>query len=168
MIIDLDLPTGAVLSDDGRYRYLLWRNEWHLSTRGLLGFVMLNPSTADARTDDPTIRRCLGFARRLEYGGILVANVFAWRATDPRNLPRSTDEAFGPDNAISLAMVAEVCPVVVAAWGAHPRASDLAQRVLGIVGPLYCLGTTKSGAPRHPLYIRRDAVLSPWPGEVTP
>jgi hypothetical protein len=157
---DLTAPSGAVLSDDGVYRYLLWRR-W--SPGDLLGFVMLNPSTADASADDPTIRRCIGFARHLGYGGILVGNVFAWRATDPRNLPASTDDAFGPDNAEALGVLAGACSCIIAAWGAHKRAGDLAQRVLGIIGSIDCLGTTKSGAPRHPLYLPASARPMPWP-----
>lgn len=161
---DITTPSGAILSDDGVYRYLLWRR-W--SPGDLLGFVMLNPSTADASVDDPTIRRCMGFARDLGYGGILVVNVFAFRATDPRSLPASTDEAFGgPENAAALALVSGACPVVIAAWGAHKRAGDLAQRVRGIVGDMHCLGVTKDGAPRHPLYLPAAARPVPWP--VTP
>ncbi|MEO8632426.1 MAG: DUF1643 domain-containing protein, partial [Chloroflexota bacterium] len=110
------MSTGAVFSGDRRYRYRLWRR-WELS-RPLIAFCMLNPSTADERSDDPTIRRCIGFARDWGYGGVEIVNVFALRATDPRELRRLRDPV-GPRNDSYVLDAAERAASVVIAWGAH-------------------------------------------------
>lgn len=147
---DTNTPSGAALSDDAVFRYLLWRR-W--GPGDLLGFVMLNPSTADASVDDPTIRRCMGFARRLDFDGILVANRFAFRATDPRDLPPNALLAVGPENEAALDLVHARCRMVIAAWGAHPMVT----RLPADTRPYWCLGRTTSGAPRHPLYMPNDS-----------
>lgn len=119
---------------------------------------MLNPSTADARRDDPTVRRCIGFARDWGYGGIEVVNIFALRATDPREL-RSARDPIGPRNDAFILRAAAGSPVVVA-WGIHGALGDrgvLALKLFGARSRLLALGRTRSGAPRHPLYLRRDA-----------
>ena len=148
---------GAVFSRDGRYRYRLWRR-WKRSLP-VVAFVMLNPSTADAQRDDPTIRRCIGFARRWGYGGIEVVNLFALRATQPRALQLAADPV-GPRNAEHLARAARRAAAVVAAWGADPavgvRGAEIERR---LSRRLRCLGVTRSGAPRHPLYARGAANL---------
>ena len=150
---------GAVFSRDGRYRYRLWRR-WKRSLP-VVAFVMLNPSTADAQRDDPTIRRCIGFARRWGCGGIEVVNLFALRATDPRRL-RYTRDPVGPENVAHLARAAGRASLVVAAWGADPavgtRGTELARR---LSRRLRCLGVTRAGAPRHPLYLRSSARAVP-------
>ena len=110
---------GATFSADRRYRYRLWR-EWDRS-RAVVAFVMLNPSTADASRDDPTIRRCIGFARAWGFGGVEVANLFALRATDPRHL-RGVPDPVGPRNARSLKLALAHASLVVVAWGADPFA----------------------------------------------
>lgn len=151
----------AAISPCGRYRYSLHRT-WDYEASRLV-FCMLNPSTADADVDDPTIRRCIGFARREGYGGIAVVNLFAWRATDPSALPMLDAEKAGPDNTHHVKLTVTGRPVVVA-WGANAAAHPfvvlpfmdlLREHASGI----YCLGTTRSGAPRHPLYVRADAPL---------
>lgn len=147
---------GAAFSRDGRYRYRLWRR-WDRS-RPAIAFCMLNPSTADARRDDPTIRRCIGFARRWGYGGVEVVNIFALRATDPRVL-RSARDPIGPRNDAFMLRAAERSPVVIA-WGVHGTLRGRGATALRLFGPrtrLLVLGRTRSGAPRHPLYLRRDA-----------
>lgn len=165
---------GAKLSSNGVYRYALWRKWSHWEP--LATFVMLNPSTADASIDDPTIRKCMGFARRWGAGGIWVVNLFAYRATDPRGL-LSAGDPIGPHNDgwVKTAFQDIDCtPLVVAAWGACGGAANqrlLAPRVswfrslardLGV--PLQCLGTTRTGAPRHPLMLAYDTPLRPWEG----
>src|SRR3954468_18218250 len=109
---------GAILSDDGLYRYRLWRIWDDLAP--VMVWVMLNPSTADADVDDPTIRKCIGFAKRHRHGGIILANLFAWRTTDPRELPRAADPV-GPanDEHIRWACRAPLLATVVAGWGSH-------------------------------------------------
>lgn len=149
---------GAVLSDCGRYRYRLWRL-WNADAPVMV-WVMLNPSTADADTDDPTIRKCIGFAKAHGYGGIIVVNLFAWRATDPKELPKVADPV-GPDNDehILWACRAPLIATVVAGWGAdkfaRARASRVRVLIHGATGRrLQCFRKSeKTGAPWHPLYL---------------
>jgi hypothetical protein len=164
--LTFDGGAGAVVSDDGRYRYALTRT-WRPDAP-LLTFVMLNPSTADAYADDPTIRRCIGFARREGAAGIRVANLFAYRATSPAALVGPVDAAaddprVGPLNDRYLGTLPYFERIVVA-WGAF-HAPERVAHVVRLLQPraLWCLGVTASGAPRHPLYVRADAPLVPWP-----
>jgi hypothetical protein len=162
-VTDLFTIAGAVISGCERYRYLLTRT-WDPALRPA-GFIMLNPSTADATLDDPTIRRCVGFAQSWGAGGIWVANLFGLRATDPRALYKAADPV-GPDNDAHVRRVAEQCRPVVAAWGVHGchLGRDLAvAKILAAVGvPVMCLGVTKAGRPRHPLYLPADSPLVPF------
>lgn len=126
---------------------------------------MLNPSTADARTDDPTIRRCMDFARRWGYAQLRVVNLFALRATDPRALGRvrPAGRAVGPRNDTVLRREVRKADTVVAAWGAHGTLHDRAARVRALLPEArwLCLGTTKAGQPRHPLRLHRETALRP-------
>ncbi|MEQ1760459.1 MAG: DUF1643 domain-containing protein [Vicinamibacterales bacterium] len=158
----MDRERGAVISADGRYRYKLWRR-WDDSARTML-WVLLNPSTADANSDDPTLRRCVGFAKQHGYSGIVIVNLFAYRATDPREL-RHADDPVGPDND---AHIATACgqpgvDVVVAGWGAHALARPRAAHVRNVVdahrGTMRCFAKSKDGHPRHPLYVPYSAQL---------
>ena len=162
---DLLVRAYATISEDGLYRYRLERF-W--SGEHALPFVMLNPSTADAETDDPTIRRCIGFARRERAGGIIVANLFGLRATNPRSLSVAKDP-FGPENAINLDCIAGFAfrsgMPIVAAWGGGSirSASIKAMTIFKRNGcRVVCLGKTKHGFPRHPLYVRADQPLEPF------
>jgi hypothetical protein len=149
----------ARFSRDGRHRLLLGRL-WD-DALPTVAFVGLNPSTADATTDDATIRRCIGFARSWGFGSLLVANLYTFCATDPRDLEAWGDRlAFGADHALRDA--ANEAALVIEAWGAHPlalRRADHVQRILEERADVGFLGLTKSGAPRHPLYV---------PGETLP
>ena len=149
--------SGAVVSDCGKYRYRLTRR-W--SDGPTLTFVMLNPSTADADFDDPTIRRCVNFAKREGCGGLLVVNLFAFRATDPKNLPTGEDR-FGPLNHQYMDAAIRVTDgPVIAAWGLG--GADAGAAVIERYGDaMSCLGKTKDGHPRHPLYVKKDAPLAP-------
>ncbi len=150
---------GAVLSRCGRYRYRLHRS-W-LMGEGTVLFIMLNPSTADAELDDPTIRRCIGFARRWGFQELVVANLFAWRATDPRELKRASDPV-GPENDEHLIALSGDADAVIAAWGVHGGYKNrnwVVRRLLR--GTVEHLGLTKQGHPRHPLYLRADAAREP-------
>lgn len=152
----------AVISPCGRYRYVLTRT-WDEELTTLV-FCMLNPSTADADKDDPTIRRCIGFAKREGCGGIAVVNLFAWRATDPDKLPILDSEKSGPENEAHVASTVTGRRVVVA-YGAHSSAHPFVVHpfldlLRANAAGVYCLGTTKSGAPRHPLYVRGDTPLA--------
>ena len=162
---NLFAKAGAIISDCGLYRYLLTR-EWDREAPPAL-FVMLNPSTADATRDDPTVRRCVGFARAWGCGGLRVANLFAFRSASPGALHDAADPV-GPDNDRHLREAAAGAKVVVAAWGVMGALRDRE----GIVGDLLreagvsvrCLGTTKGGHPRHPLYVPAAQPLVPLEG----
>lgn len=155
----------ASISKSGIYRYSLTRI-WD-STVNALGVVMLNPSTADASKDDPTIRRCIGFAKRDGYGGIHVCNLFAYRATKPADLMRATGRV-GSHNDHALDTMFMLRPTVLCAWGAQ---AGIEQRVAEFMARystypmsrMVCLGTTKSGAPRHPLYVHGQQPLVAYP-----
>jgi hypothetical protein len=151
---------GAVFSPCYRYRYVLTR-EWDGGTR-TVNFIMLNPSTADALTDDPTIRRCIGFARQWGYRTLTVTNLYGLRATDPRELQRAEDP-IGPDNHNTLIAQAGMADLVVCAWGSHGFArGEVVRMELGNYAPLHHLGVTKAGAPRHPLYLAASTPLTPY------
>ncbi len=144
---------GAEFSDCGRYRYKLWRT-WD-DARLPVMFIMLNPATADATRNDPTIRRCIGFARDWGYGGVRVGNLFAWRTPYPAEL-RTVANPIGEKNDGALREMAGGSALVVAAWGVHGQWRDRAQAFRQTFSrPLHALGITKSGEPAHPLRLRR-------------
>jgi hypothetical protein len=146
------------------YRYDLTRI-WEASDEPrFINFVMLNPSTADASEDDPTIRRCITYARRWGYGGLAVTNLFALRATDPRALLTDPDPV-GPENDVYLGYWAVTASLVVCAWGSHAMAARRAVAVLDLLRSAgatpHALKLTGSGMPGHPLYLRADALPLP-------
>lgn len=139
---------GASFSRCRRYRYALWR---HWSTDKHVLFVMLNPATADAERNDPTIRRCIGFAKAWGFGGLTVANLFAWRTVSPAALKRA-DEPVGARNDRWLTRLIDDADLVVAAWGNHGAYLARSTRVRGRFTGWCHLGINKTGEPRHPLY----------------
>jgi hypothetical protein len=143
----------ATMSDDGIYRYDLTR-VWDRA-KNRLCFVMLNPSTADSMVDDPTIRRCGGFAHSWGYGSIVVVNLFALRVTRPIHLNDHPDPV-GPLNDDVAGFWIRRLPVI-AAWGAHKKTVErvewFGEQIALNDHPVRCLGTTKDGHPRHPLYV---------------
>lgn len=156
---------SARISACGRYRYQLSRRlVENPAERSPVLFVMLNPSTADADQDDPTIRRCLGFARDWGHTDLVVGNLYALRATNPKALRADYRAAIGPDNDRWLRRLLTVATTVVCAWGVHARPDRVARfQALAAGRPLFCLGTTKGGQPRHPLYVGGDTALEAWP-----
>lgn len=160
----------AVISTDGLYRYALWRSfepaqldgtDLVVPT-GTVLFVMLNPSTATGREDDPTVKRCMNFASDWGYRRLAVANLYAGRATKPELLNDIPDPV-GPFNDEWLRALAASADVVVAAWGATPAPNKgRAEHVLGILGDCYALGVTKDDHPKHPLYVKGDTELVPY------
>lgn len=151
--------SGAVIVGD--YRYTLWRT-WEQDRPRIL-FILLNPSRADAQLDDPTLRRCIGFARAYGYGSVELVNTFAYRATSPRVLTQVADPV-GPENDQHISQAAGRAQRIVVAWGALGCLLGRDQAVLSLLeAPAWCLGLTASNAPRHPLYMRRDAPLVPYP-----
>lgn len=155
----------ARISACGQYRYTLSRGSRLLHPMcGPAVFCMLNPSTADATLDDPTIRRCRGFADSWDCAGIIVVNLYALRSTDPSQLWRH-DDAVGSENDEWLANVALHHKSICCAWGtnAKPERVRKAVEIFRDCGAtLMCLGTTKDGHPRHPLYVRADAKAIEW------
>jgi hypothetical protein len=119
--------------------------------------VGLNPSTADEVRNDPTVARCVNYARRWGLGGLIMMNAFAVRGTNPRVL-REVPDPVGPDNDFWLSRMAREASLIVAAWGNHGLWLERQTKVLSLIDrEVYCLGVTKQGAPRHPLYLRKDA-----------
>lgn len=156
--------SGAILSSFGNYRYRLWRGGM-----SRMFFVMLNPSTADATVDDPTIRRCLRFAAREGCDGIEVVNLYAFRSSSPKTMFEAPDP-IGPENDRHLADAARRAALagerIVCAWGRHaPR--DRVETVLAILRKhnpnLWCLGKNLNGSPKHPLYVCGATPLKEYP-----
>lgn len=143
----------AVISKDGLYRYQLHR-EWDADLPAIL-FVMLNPSTADGSSDDPTIRRVINFAKSWGYGGLYVANLFAFRSTDPKGL-RSASDPVGPENTDFVRELVSKTDRVVYAWG-NGRVEP--EWLRSLVRTPYCIETGKGGVPKHPLFMRKDSSL---------
>ncbi len=154
---------GATISECRKYRYRLWRL-WD-ETLPTCCFVMLNPSTADHLQDDPTIRRCIGFAKRFGCGRLDVVNLFAFRATNPRELLEVADP-IGEGNSDAIADATRFAEIIVAAWGVN---GTMQAKIITSTlrdcrqGRVKCLGKTKHGHPRHPLYLSKGAQLEPYP-----
>lgn len=158
--------TDATFSSCGRYRYQLDRR-WSESGARLC-WVMLNPSTADHRLDDPTVRRCIAFSKSWGFGAVYVVNLFAWRSTDPRLLPPGR-EAIGDDCDHYIRTSMELSSMVVCAWGtasaAPPEVRDLLRERSCAISDLAklsgrtleAISVTKDGVPGHPLYLRGDS-----------
>jgi len=158
-----DAPSTAVYSDCERYRYALTRT-WEPTGRRAL-FVMLNPSTATEVQNDPTVERCERRARTLGFGAFRVTNIFAWRDTDPRKM-RAAPDPVGPKNDAAIEEGAGWADRIICAWGthgAHLARGPAVERLLRATGlPLFHLGLTRDGHPRHPLYIAYAKQPEPW------
>lgn len=156
----LTMRRTVELSECGTYRYRLGRR-W--GSGPAVKWVMLNPSTADAEADDPTIRRCVGFTKSWGFDAIEVVNLYALRSTDPGWLVPSM-AVNDLKNAHVLVDAAYSAGLTVVAWGAHPMAVEGARTVerMFAARSAVCLGKTKGGQPRHPLYVKADKVLEPW------
>lgn len=147
---------SARFSDCQTYRYELSR-EWP-DGEGTVLFVMLNPSTASADANDPTIRRCMGFARAWGHRRLEICNLFAYRATDPKDMDaaaRAMVNIIGPGNNDAIYLAASRASKLIVAWGAHRRAVSRGKVVMRLLYPrhAFSLGLTSNGAPRHPLYV---------------
>lgn len=157
---------SAVISDCEQYRYMLARELRPGINPRTLMWVMLNPSTADAYEDDPTIRRCVGFARTWNYDRVTVANLFAYRATDPRALLGRGNDIIGPRCDDWIKRLANEATIIVAAWGRWGQHFPArVERVKNIVRryDVNALGFTRDGKhPLHPLMQPADAQLTRW------
>jgi len=180
------IQTGADISACGKYRYALWREwrgthdpknwKWQGFKDGAgqqVGepkaclFIMLNPSTADGATDDPTIRRCVAFAKAWKFERLEVVNLFAYRATSPKNLLalNHSDDPVGDRNQHWVERLAYEAGLIICAWGAHGGHLGQDETLLGWLGdrPRHALGFTASGRPKHPLYLKADTPLVSMP-----
>lgn len=164
---DLFRERSAVLSPNGVYRYRLDRVVG--TGRATMAVIMVNPSTADHESDDPTIRRLVGFAERMRFGRLVVGNLFAFRATDVGRL-RDADDPVGPENDRHLEAILNYASVAVAGWGRRDKLPvPLRQRWIAIADmalrlrvPIQCWGTADDGHPRHPLFVPYDEPLRAW------
>lgn len=169
MLPDLVIGGAIFGGPDGEYRYSLTR-AWgealddDPATTSRIMFVMLNPSTADATVNDPTVRRCLGFAMKWGYNKLTVCNLFAYRTTRPVHLTEQADPV-GPDNDDWIGSSA-LGAVVVAAWGAFGGYLDRDEKVLALLAAdtVFCLRETSAGYPSHPLYLPKDLDLNVYRG----
>ena len=155
---------GANFSKDGRYRYTLERRMRSTGTHGV--FIALNPSTADAETDDPTIRRITGFAQSFGHGRLTVVNLYAYRATHPQELLNVADPV-GARNEDAVRTVLKTADQIIACLGCSGIVRRLpdspVEDLLKTRRDVACLGTTMDGTPRHPLYLPKDTRTEPWP-----
>jgi len=159
--------SGATFSTCNRYRYALWRT-WSESDHACL-FLMLNPSTADESVNDPTVERCQRYAQGWGYGGLVVCNLFAFRATDPALMKQEEDPA-GPENDAAILDAARRCGIVVCAWGNHGshlgRAKTVVSMLMADDIELHALKITGEGHPGHPLYLKKDLTPVVWDGRL--
>lgn len=153
--------SSAILSGCGSYRYRLER-VWDAEA-AKVAFLMLNPSTADAEEDDPTIRRCVRFAKDWGFGGLIVGNLFAFRSTDPTALYGHPDPV-GPENDRHLGAIARSAAKIICAWGTHGEMNGRGRHVAQVLRdhPLFALKVTASGHPGHPLYIAAKTEPRAW------
>jgi hypothetical protein len=148
------LDCSASFSSCRLYRYCLWR-KWGDAPYCM--FVGLNPSTADETQDDPTIQRCIGYAKRWSYGGLCMVNLFAFRATQPQDMLVAKNP-IGPDNDRTLKTLSQGAGIVIAAWGKHGKHMGRDEQVRALLPDFYCLKQNRDGSPIHPLYVRGDAI----------
>lgn len=150
------MSRDTIFSPCRTYRYVLWREFGELLDDGSYAmFIGLNPSTADETNDDPTIRRCIAFAKSWGYGALCMTNLFAFRATDPAVMLAAADPV-GVDNNRHLLQMAQGAGVIVAAWGKHGGHLGRDQAVRKMLPGLHCLSLTKAGQPGHPLYLKSE------------
>lgn len=156
------LASDATISPCGLYRYSLRRQIRPASDQTCL-FIMLNPSTADAKADDPTVRRCIRFASDWGYNWLTVVNLFALRATDPQSLTNAADP-IGPNNDAWILDRVNAADLVVCAWGKHGALMDRAKAVLELLAwrDLHCLALNRDGSPKHPLYVASATKPQPF------
>lgn len=150
---------GAEISPCKKYRYTLWR-VWD-EKKPVCLFIGLNPSTADATQDDPTIRRCIDFAKRFGCGRLVMGNLFAFRATDPEEMKAYRGDPIGPENDYWLNRLYIGAHIRIAAWGVQGSFLNR-DKAISENFRLDCLGKTKGGHPRHPLYLPKGVELRPF------
>jgi len=150
---------SATFSSCRTFRYSLSRI-WKPRLSKVM-FVGLNPSTADENEDDPTVRRCIGFARKWNCGGLILVNLFAYRSTDPAGLLQAADP-IGPANDRYILKSASAAGRIVLAWGTRGGLLERDEHILSLLPTAHCLGITKDGCPKHPLYLAGNTRLRPY------
>jgi hypothetical protein len=162
--IERRIERTALFDATGRYRYRLGRR-WQAQGPEI-AFVMLNPSRANAECDDPTLRACMQFAQRWAYGSLVVVNLFGYCTAHPAEL-KTVSDPVGPENDRYLTAAVGRSHQVVLAWGNDGgfggRDRTILHKLKAHSSKLTCLQLNRSGQPRHPLYIRRDRTLIPYP-----
>lgn len=151
--INLNIPSSAIFSEDGKYRYSLWRI-WD-NTKSNLMLIGLNPSKADEYKNDPTITRAIERARRNNYGGLLMANLYAYVSTDPKALLENDKDNIGELNDYYIKEMIEISERQLCGWGSF-KAVTIKGRDIEVMKMLinpYCLGINRDGQPKHPLYV---------------
>jgi len=154
------MDKSAYISKCKKYRYWLYRS-WDKNKK-ICAFIMLNPSTADGKVDDPTIRKCIMYAERLGYGSLYVVNLFAFRATNKKEIMK-VDNPVGPENDKNILEIAKKSNIIIAAWGEYGKYLDRSSVVLNELYrkgyKVFCLKLTKCNEPYHPLYLKKDLSL---------
>lgn len=152
-------PNGAIFTGHRGHRVYLWR-KWE-KAGSMIMFIGLNPSTADESRDDPTIRRCIGFAQRWGYSGMFMCNAYTLVSPDPKKL--NTEKPVTMGAYLAMRTIRGLCKEAVAAWGNQIELvrgwEEWVRRIRDDLAPLQCFGTTKLGHPRHPLYLPYSAQL---------
>jgi len=165
MIVKGDFCSGAMFSECEKYRYVLWRRwEPNCESSNIVSFIGLNPSTADEVKLDPTVTRCVNWAKAWGFGGMAMLNCFAYRATDPKDMKRQADPV-GNGNRAALLVWGRESGRTVLCWGNHGTWEDRNKEVLEILGDrntFYHFGLTKTGQPKHPLYLPNNIELQKW------
>lgn len=151
---------------DPRYRYALWRIFTPHRPRRIMSLIGLNPSTATEMQDDPTVNRCWKLAQREGMDALIMLNLFAWRSTDPYAMKKTPSDPIGPENNHYLKLCTSMSDLVVAAWGIHGEHMGRGDQVKALIPNLMCLGITKDGHPKHPLYLAANTKLVPFQGGV--
>lgn len=167
MIHRWDFQSGAKFSPCRVWRYSLWRIWDHEKPKAV--FIGLNPSTADEQKNDPTIRRCIGFCKEWGYGSYYMLNLFGFRATDPKDM-KSHKNPIGEGNDKEIRRISNRGDLIVACWGANGGHLNRDLTVLKILKDddldVYCLGVTKNGYAKHPLYLSGDEVPVRYAGRI--
>jgi hypothetical protein len=153
--------SDARFSQCQNFRYVLFRRFGE--GKRVCTFIGLNPSTADAERNDPTIRRCINFAQGFGYDGLAVINLFAFRATYPEDL-KAAEDPVGPRNNYWIKRVVDASDMVLACWGVHGAFLGRDEKLVALLGRqnLHCLGQNQAGSPKHPLYLRSDTIIQPF------
>ncbi|EOI8009811.1 DUF1643 domain-containing protein, partial [Vibrio parahaemolyticus] len=157
--LEVIMKNTAELSSCRSYRYALWRT-WDDSKPYVL-FIGLNPSTADETSDDPTLTRCINFAKLWGYGGVCMANLFAYRATEP-DVMKASEDPVGVENDVWLKRLSKDAGVIIGAWGNHGAFLGRSEVVKQMLPSLSYLKLNKSGEPAHPLYLNAKLVPQEW------